>query len=173
VTTSLGEGMSTPPIYVTAPPDGRWHYEDLDVGESIDVGRRGVTREEIVAFAAAFDPQAHHLDDEAAAKTMVGRLCASGWHTCSMSMRLLCDGFFNHAAGLGSPGMDEIRWVKPVYPDDTIRGRIICVARRPLASRPGVGLWTIDFELTNQDGAVVMTWRSSQLMGMRRPGGEA
>lgn len=145
----------------------RWHYEDLDVGQSVDVGSRRVTREEIIAFASAYDPQPHHLDDDAAAKTMVGRLCASGWHTCAMFMRLLCDGFYHEAAGLGSPGMDEVRWLKPVFPDDTISGRFTCVARRPLASRPGVGLWTVDFEMRNQSGDLVMTWRSSQLMRMR------
>jgi acyl dehydratase len=149
------------------PPAGRYHYEDLEIGQTVSVGSRTVTREEIIAFAKAFDPQPHHLDDDAAADTMVGRLCASGWHTCALFMRLLCDGFFNHAAGLGSPGVEDVRWLKPVYPDDTITGKLTCVARRPLASRPGVGLWTVEFEVTNQTGATVMTWRSSQLMKMR------
>lgn len=155
---------------MTAPatkPEKRYHYEDLDVGQSIDCGRRTVTRDEIIAFASAFDPQPHHLDDEAAARTMVGGLCASGWHTCAMFMRMLCDGFYNEAAGLGSPGLEEIRWLKPVFPGDTLTGRFTCAARRTSASRPGVGIWVLDFELKNGNGDVVMTWRSTQLMKMR------
>jgi len=161
--------MSEPGPAGSEPPK-RYYYEDLDVGQSIEVGSRRVTREEIIAFATAFDPQPHHLTDAGAAATMVGRLCASGWHTCALFMRLLCDGFYNEAAGLGSPGMDEIRWLKPVFPDDTITGRFTCVSRRPLASRPGVGLWVVDFEMKNQNADVVMTWRSTQLMAMRPAG---
>jgi acyl dehydratase len=153
----------------TAPtaPAKRYYYEDLDAGQSIDCGRRIVTRDEIIAFARAYDPQPHHLDDEAAARTMVGRLCASGWHTCALFMRLLCDSFYNEAAGLGSPGLDEVRWLKPVFPGDTISGRFTCASRRTSASRPGVGIWVLDFEVRNQHDETIMTWRSTQLMKIR------
>ena len=137
--------------------------------EDIVVGRTIVTREEIVAFAQAFDPQPFHLDDEAAKASIVGRLCASGWHSCAMMMRMVADGFLNTAASLGSPGMDEVKWIKPVFPGDTLSGRYTCHAKRVLSSRPHVGLCQMLFEMLNQDNNVVMTWSIAQLIGLRNP----
>ncbi len=96
-------------------------YEDLIVGSSKTFGQYEVTREEVMRFAEAYDPQPFHLDDEAAAQTHFGRLSASGWHTCAMTMRMMVDDMKIHQqAGLGSPGVDNLRWVKPVYPGDTL-----------------------------------------------------
>lgn len=143
------------------------HYEDIEVGRTTVLGHKIVTREEIIAFARAFDPQPFHLDEEAAKESIVGRLCASGWHSCAIMMRLLCDGLLLHSASLGSPGMEEVRWQKPVFPDDRLTARFTCQSKRPLKSRPGVGLCQMLFELLNGEGEVVMTWDTSQLMAMR------
>jgi acyl dehydratase len=128
-----------------------------------------VTRDEIIAYARAFDPQPLHLDEEAARKTMIGRLCASGWHSCAILMRLLCDSYLLEAASLGSPGIDEVKFLKPVFPDDRLSLRYICGSKRLLASRPNVGLAQMLFEMTNQGGDIVLTWSCNQLMGLRHP----
>lgn len=155
---------------VGRPPRARVHLEDLEIGRVVALGSTSVTREEIIAYAQAFDPQTFHLDEEAAKASMIGRLCASGWHSCCILMRLVADGFLLDAASLGSPGMDEVRWLKPVFPDDRLSGRFTCLAKRELRSRPGIGLATMLFELTNGDGEVVMTWNTSQLLALRNRG---
>ena len=143
------------------------HWEDVTVGETVTFGRTLVSRDEIVAYATAFDPQPFHLDEEAAKNSMIGQLCASGWHTCAMFMRMLADEVLNAAAGLGSPGLDEVKWLKPVVPGDTLTGRYTCTSKRALKSRPGVGVCQMLFEMLNQNGEVVMTWDAAQLLGMR------
>lgn len=143
------------------------HWEDVIVGETVAFGRMSVSREEIIAFASAFDPQPFHLDDEAARDTVIGRLFASGWHSCAMFMRMVADDIMSSAAGLGSPGLEEVKWLKPVFPDDELTGRYTCTAKRELKSRPGVGLCQLFFEMLNQHGEVVMTWNVAQLFGMR------
>lgn len=145
------------------------YWEDVTIGETVAFGRKHVTREEIIAFAQAFDPQPFHLDDEAAKESMVGRLCASGWHSCAMLMRMLADDVLAQAAGLGSPGLEEVRWLKPVFPGDEFTARYTCTSKRVLKSRPGVGLCQILFELLNQNGEVVMTWDAAQLLRLRAP----
>lgn len=149
----------------------RHYYEDVVIGEPVDLGETRVSADEIIAFARAFDPQPMHLDPVAAKETLVGELCASGFHSCAILMRLLCDGFLLDAASLGSPGMEEVRWLKPVLPDRMMRGRFTCTAKRPLASRPGVGLMRLTFELVEAERGVLMTWDTSQFMAMRPRGG--
>ena len=97
------------------------YFEDLEVGTKASFGHYEVTREEVIDFASRYDPQPFHLDDEAATQTYFGRLSASGWHTCAMTMRMMVEHFSSQeAASLGSPGIDELRWIKPVYPGDTL-----------------------------------------------------
>lgn len=157
---------------MTAPPVTKHFYEDLVVGATVQLGSTTVSKEDIIAYARAFDPQPLHLDEEAARKTMIGRLCASGWHSCAILMRLLCDSYLLEAASLGSPGIDEVKFLKPVFPDDRLTLRYTCNSKRLLASRPNVGLAQILFEMTNQSGDVVLTWACNQLMGLRNPTAE-
>ncbi len=145
------------------------YWEDVTVGQTVAFGRKQVTKDEIIGFARAFDPQPFHLDEEAAEASMVGRLCASGWHSCAMLMRMLADDVLANAAGLGSPGLDEVRWLKPVFPGDGLTVRYICTSKRELKSRPGVGICQMLFEMLNQNGEVVMTWDVAQLFRLRGP----
>ena len=145
------------------------YYEDIVVGRTKALGTTSVTKADIIAFARAFDPQPLHLDEEAARATMVGRLCASGWHSCAILMRLICDGFLLDAASLGSPGMEEVRFLKPVFPGDNLSGRFTCTTKRTLASRPNVGICRVLFEMLNGDGEVVLSWDTNQLFALRTP----
>jgi acyl dehydratase len=146
------------------------HFEDIVVGETVAFGRKVVSKDEIIAFARAFDPQSFHLDQEAAKSSLIGRLCASGWHSCAMLMRMLADEVLNKAASLGSPGLEEVKWLKPVLPGDALTARYTCTAKRVLGSRPGVGLCSMLFEMLNQNGDVVMTWTGGQFFKVRTPG---
>ena len=134
-------------------PDLLFH-EDFPVGQVLTFGRYEVTREEVLNFAAAYDPQPFHLDDEAAANSLFGRLAASGWHTCAMAMRMMCDGYLLRSASLGSPGLEDIRWKQPVYPGDVLHVRMTVLESRPMRSRPGVGLMRARWEVLNQDEAL-------------------
>ncbi len=145
------------------------YFEDFAVGDETLFGHYDVTREEVIEFASRYDPQPFHLSDEAAAKTHFGRLAASGWHTCAMTMaviarRVVADG----QAGLGSPGIDELRWLKPVYPGDrlTVRGKIL--EANPSRSKPHIGTVRTETIVTNQDGVDVMRY-ASFVMYLRRP----
>ena len=116
------------------------YFEDLEVGRETEFGRYEVTREEVLEFARKYDPQPFHLSDEAAAKTHFGRLAASGWHTCAMTMAVIVRHLTDEEqAGLGSPGVDELRWLKPVYPGDIliVNGRIL--EKTPSRSKPDLG----------------------------------
>jgi acyl dehydratase len=148
------------------------YYEDLEIGVTQKYGRYEVTREEVMEFASKYDPQAFHLDDEAAAKTHFGRLSASGWHTCAMTMRMVVENLAEtQQAGLGSPGVDEIRWVKPVYPGDTLRVESELTAKRRSQSRPEMGLIWGTTSVFNQHDEVVMTYKTMGLVATRDPGG--
>jgi acyl dehydratase len=147
------------------------YFEDLEVGAETDFGSYEVTREEVLEFARKYDPQPFHLSDEEAAKTHFGRIAASGWHTAAMTMAVIARYVVKHEqAGLGSPGIDELRWKKPVYPGDTlyVRGRI--VETTPSRSRPDMGSFRTETTVTNQDEQPVMTFTSIVLM-RRRPAG--
>ena len=145
------------------------YFEDLVVGVDREFGTYEVTREEVLEFARKYDPQPFHLSDEAAAKTHFGRLAASGWHTAAMTMAVIARRVIaDEQAGLGSPGIDELRWKKPVYPGDTLHvfGRIL--EKTPSRSRPEMGSFRAQNTVKNQDGEVVMTFISIVLM-RRRP----
>ncbi len=146
------------------------YYEDLEVGSTSKFGRYDVTRDEVIDFAQKYDPQPFHLDDEAAAKTHFGRLSASGWHTCAMTMAMLVENMkTSRQAGLGSPGMDNLRWVKPVYPGDTLRVETTIIEKRRSKNRPDMGLFKSDLTIFNQNDEPVMTMRSNGLIKVRNP----
>ena len=145
------------------------YFEDLEVGAETLFGSYEVTREEVIEFARKYDPQPFHLSDEAAAKTHFGRIAASGWHTTAMTMAVIARyAVADEQAGLGSPGIDELRWLKPVYPGDTltVRGKII--DKTPSRSKPEIGSFRTQTTVTNQDGIDVMRFTSIVLM-RRRP----
>jgi acyl dehydratase len=146
------------------------HHEDLEVGKPYIFGSKTVTKDEIVAFGRAYDPQPLHVDEEAAKATLVGGLCASGWHTCAMMMRMVADGMLNHVASLGSPGVDEGRWMVPVRPGDVLSCRYTVEEKRDLASRPDVGVSKVLVELLSQKGETMANWRTNQLTRRRNPG---
>src|SRR5262245_2082022 len=145
------------------------HHEDLALGEPYALGHKLVTAEEIIAFGRAFDPQPMHTDPEAAKATPVGGLCASGWHTCAMMMRMVVDGLLGRAASLGSPGVDEVRWRRPIRPGDMLSARYTVQEKRVLASRPDVGIAKVLLELVDAKGEVPATWRTNQLTRVRHP----
>ena len=147
-------------------------YEDIAVGQKSAFGHYEVTREEVIDFARKYDPQPFHLDDEAAAKTHFGRVSASGWHTCAMTMSMLVANLTaNKQAGLGSPGVDELRWKKPVYPGDTLRCETEVIEKRRSASRPEMGVYRSRVRVLNQDDLPVMTFISNGLIRTRDPEG--
>jgi acyl dehydratase len=117
-------------------------FEDFPPGRFGSFGPRHVTREEIIAFAAEFDPQPMHLDEEAASKTMLKGLSGSGWHLCSISMRMMFDGYIGRTASLGSPGVNELRWLAPLRPGDDLMLDVDVVEARPSKSRPETGIVT-------------------------------
>ena len=145
----------------------RLYWEDFPPGLVREFGHTEVTRQAALAFASQFDPQPFHLDDDAAAGSMFGRLAASGWHSCAMAMRMMCDDYLLDSASLGSPGIDELRWLAPVYPGDTLRMRMTVLAARPMASRPGVGLVNTHSEMFNQDGVTVLSMKGWGMFGRR------
>ena len=145
------------------------YLDDLEVGSTTFFGSCQVSREEVVEFARRYDPQPFHLSDEAAAKTHFGRLAASGWHTCAMVMGVIARHVVDtEQAGLGSPGIDELRWLKPVYPGDTLHVSATIVEVRPSRSKPDLGSFRSATSVTNQDGIPVLTFTSIVLM-RRRP----
>jgi acyl dehydratase len=141
----------------------KWYLEDFEPGRTIPVGSRTVGQDEIIAFARQFDPQPFHVNPEAAAQSMFGGIIASGWHTCSMMMRMMVDGFLSEAASLGSPGVDEIRWLKPVRAGDTLNVTTTVLDVRPSSSRPDRGVVHTMWEAKNQNGETVATVKG---MGM-------
>lgn len=144
------------------------YFEDLEVGTSASFGRYAVTREEVVAFAEKYDPQPFHLSDEAAAQTHFGRLSASGWHTCAMTMAMLVENLKNvKQAGLGSPGLDELKWLRPVYPGDTLRCESELLEKRVSASRPEMGIFKSRLTVFNQDDVAVLTMVNNGLIRTR------
>jgi acyl dehydratase len=145
------------------------YFEDIEVGDETLFGHYDVTRDEVLEFARKYDPQPFHLSDEAAAKTHFGRIAASGWHTCAMTMAVVARyGVEGGQAGLGSPGIDELRWRKPVYPGDTLHVRGKIVSKTPSRSKPDIGSFRTEMTVTNQDGQPVMSF-TSIVMIRRRP----
>ena len=146
----------------------KWYFEDFEIGKAIEVGSRTVSEEEILDFATKFDPQPFHVDREAAAKSIYGGIIASGWHTCGVMMRLMVDGFLREAASLGSPGIDEIRWIKPVRGGDTLHVTTTALEARPSSSKPDRGIIVTLWQAKNQHGELVATVKGMGLF-QRRP----
>jgi len=143
-------------------------WEDFKVGERSEMGRHTFGEKEIVEFARQFDPQPFHLDAEAAVKTPFGGLVASGWHTCAVGMRLMVESYIGRTVSLGSPGIDNVRWLKPVRAGDTLVYARTVIETRPSTSRKGVGLVKHRWEAVNQSGETVLTMEGWGMYG-RRP----
>ena len=143
-------------------------YEDFAVGQSFALATRKVTAEEIVTFASEFDPQPMHLSEEAGKASILGGLAASGWHTASLFMRMMFDGWLSRSTSEGSPGIDLMEWKKPVLAGDILSGRSTVLEARPLRSRPGIGLVKFLHEVQNQRGDVVMRGENPIMMRMRQ-----
>ena len=143
------------------------YLDDLRPGQTFALGRRSVPRDEIVEFARAWDPQPFHLDEAAAQASIYGRLIASGWHTACVFMRLFADGLLNRTAAIGSPGLDELRWLKPVYAGDSLDARVEILEVRPSRSRPDRGAARIRCVVSNQRGDEVLTMIAT-VMFLRR-----
>ncbi|NJL07988.1 MAG: MaoC family dehydratase [Methylacidiphilales bacterium] len=145
----------------------RLYFEDFTPDWTISHGPRRVSREEIVAFAAEFDPQPFHLDEAAGKASMLGGLAASGWHMCAILMRMMCDAFLNDAASHGAPGIEEVAWLQPLRPGAQVTMRGAVIEARPSKSRPGVGLVRFRFELVGEDGAPLMRQVHTKMIGRR------
>ena len=142
-------------------------WEDFRIGDSTEMGRHSFTEEEILAFGRQFDPQPFHTDASLAEETVFGGLIASGWHTCAIGMRLMVQSYLGRSVSLGSPGIDNIRWLKPVRPGDTLVYRRTVIESRASASRKGVGLVKHRWEALNQAGERVLTMEGWGLFGRK------
>ena len=151
----------------------RYYWEDLQPGSVRELGSVTPTAQEIKAFAAQFDPQPFHLDEEAGRQSVFGALCASGWHTCALAMRLTVDNFLRESSSMGSPGLENLRWMKPVFPGDTLSLKHRITESRPLNSRPDVGLVRSVWELFNQHGEQVLHMEGYGMFRRRTPAGAA
>ncbi|MBI5275139.1 MAG: MaoC family dehydratase [Burkholderiales bacterium] len=147
----------------------KYFWEDMQPGTVRDLGSASLTAEEIKDFAGQFDPQPFHLDEEAGKQSIFGGLCASGWHTCALAMRLTVTNFLRDAASLGSPGLENLRWSKPVFPGDTLTLRHVVLEARPMNSRPGVGLVRSRWEMSNQHGEQVLQMEGWGMFRRREP----
>ena len=146
-----------------------YFWEDMAVGQVRDLGTISPTREEIIAFASQFDPQPFHLDDAAGEASVFGGLCASGWHTCAMAMRLMVTNFLSQTSSLGSPGLENIRWTKPVYPGDTLRLQSSVLEIKPMGRRPDVGMTRNLWEMFNQHGDLILRMEGWGMFRRRHP----
>jgi acyl dehydratase len=147
-------------------------FEDFPVGRLGTYGPRHVTREEILAFAAEFDPQPMHLDEEAARRTMLQGLSGSGWHLCSLMMRMMFDGFIGRAASLGSPGVNEVRWLAPLRPGDDVTLEVDVTEARVSKSRPETGIVTFKGIASNASGQALCEMVSPIIISRREGAGK-
>lgn len=152
----------------------RWYFEDFFPGQQIELGSRSVTEQEIIEFATDFDPQPFHVDRDAARDSIFGGVIASGWHTCSMIMRIVVDSVLGNSSSMGSPGLDKVRWILPVRPNDTLHVRYVTTQVKASASRPDRGVvWSV-WEARNQNGELVCTVEGMGMYGRRpREGADA
>ena len=160
---------SKPHPEAPVPRTYRYYWEDFPLGSTREFGPMLVTREATLDFARQWDPQPFHLDDAAAEASLFGRLSASGWHTCAMAMRMMCDAYLLDTASLGSPGLDSLKWLKPVYPGDTLRGRLTVLEARTMNSKPHIGLVRSRWELFNQHGEAVLEMEGWGMFRRRLP----
>ena len=148
------------------------YFEDVEVGDVYELdGRYEVTKSEIKEFAEQYDPQPFHLDEAAAEESLFGSLAASGWHTASVCMRLLVDGFLDPETSMGARGVDELRWIQPVYPGDTLSVEVEILEKRASEDRPEMGDVRTKLTGYNQNDEAVITWKASG-MHRRRAAGE-
>ncbi len=139
---------------------GSRYFEDVTVGDTDEFGSKTFTQAEIIAFAEKYDPQPFHIDEKAAAQSIYGGIIASGWHTAAATMRMMVDNMIDTEASLGSPGVDDLRWYKPVRPGDTIRVRTEVIDKKRSRSRPNMGTIFGKLEVLNQNNEVVMSFKS-------------
>lgn len=143
------------------------YFEDLSIGQKIEIGPISISEQEIIEFAKKFDPQPFHIDVEKAKDSLFGGLCASGWHTCSLYMRMLYDGLLINLASLGSPGMNQIRWIKPLFPNETIKGELEILSKTPSRSKPNIGSMIINSRVFNSNNELIMTLESISIVKRR------
>ena len=146
------------------------YFEDFSPGWTAEYGPRRVTREEMIGFAAQYDPQPMHLDEEAARGTMLGGLGASGWHTCCVTMKMIADGVLLDSASMGAPGIEEVRWLKPVRPGDSLTVRGSVLSTRASQSKPDRGFVNFLWEVFNERDEKVMTLTCPQMLLRRNAG---
>jgi acyl dehydratase len=147
----------------------KYYWEDLTPGRVFETATRTLSEEDIVRFAREYDPQSYHTDAQAARGSPFGGLIASGWQTCGVTMRLMCDGYLLETSCAGSPGLEELRWLKPVRPGDTLRLKSTVLEATPSAKQPNRGTVLFLWETLNQHGEVVLSMRGRQLFLRRAP----
>jgi acyl dehydratase len=147
----------------------RYYWEDLAPGSVRELGSVTPSAEEIKEFAEQFDPQPFHLDELAGRRSIFGNLCASGWHTCSLAMRLTVENFLNESSSMGSPGLESLRWLKPVYPGDTLTLRHTILESRGMRTRPDIGLVRSAWEMFNQNEEKVLHMEGYGMFRRRHP----
>ena len=151
----------------------KYYWEDFIPGWQYESQPRTLTLREIVAFAREYDPQSYHTDEEAAKSSPFGGLIASGWHTCSVAMRLMCDGYLLETSCIGSPGLDELRWLKPVRPGDALRLRSTALDQTPSQKNPTRGTVKFRWDVLNQKDEVVCSFSGRQHFRRRTPAKES
>ena len=151
-------------------PASKLYWEDFTAGRVMECGPRRITREEIIDFAAEFDPQPFHLDETAARASMLGGLCASGWHSCCILMRMSADGFVLNSSSMGAPGIDEVQWLAPIRPGDDLTLRATVLSTRASGSRPELGFVNIQLELYDAAGTRMISLKAPLMFGRRTPG---
>lgn len=156
--------MTTNPITAS-----RRHYEDLVLGEVIDLGQTLVTRDMIIGFAQEFDPLPFHLDETAAKASLLGGLASSGWQTAALTLRMLGDAFLTRIASMGGLGFSDLKWRKPVMVGDTISATATISSLRVSRHHPERGIMTLSLRVTNQRGDEVMTMSLANLVELRHP----
>ncbi|UXN59450.1 MaoC family dehydratase [Phyllobacterium zundukense] len=147
----------------------RYAYEDFTIGSEWPLGSKIVEAEEIIEFASQFDPQPFHLDEAAGKASILGGLAASGWHTVSMFMRMLCDAYLLDSTSQGAPGIDYVRWTQPVLAGDTLTGKTTILDRRVSNSKPSLGFVKLHHSVFNQDGLAVCELEHTAMFSLREP----
>ena len=142
-------------------------FEDFTPGRVFEHGPRRLPRDEMIAFATEFDPQPMHLDEAAARQTILGGLSASGWYLCCILMRMCVDAFVGRSSSMGAPGVDEVRWLLPVRPDDEVSLRATVLETRTSKSRPDMGFVRFEFELFDTQGRRAMALTTSLMLALR------
>ena len=149
----------------------KYYWEDFKVGDTAPMGEVVMDKADMIQFANRYDPQPFHVDEAAAKQSMFGGLIASGWQTCALVMRMMVDSYLSDSASLGSPGVDNVRWLKPVRPGDTIRAQRTVLETRASQSKPDMGVVKTRWEAYNQNNEVVMSMEGYGMFTRRNPGG--